>query len=125
MVSLAFQHYTEYNNPAEFIVKATFSGNYGVQGVGDPLNLAVSSAANPGGITDPSATYDEILSTPTSDVGVDSENLAGSYCQVKPPAAGTALTLQNLGLQMFEPGGAEKATNAAYTAISTTTITAR
>lgn len=116
MVSLSFVKNKQANNPGSFLVKAVFTGNYGTQGVGDLLNLEVASPANTNGITDPTSSYDEILATPMTDVGVFSENLGGSYCQIKPPAVGTALTLQNLGLQVFEAGGTEKATAAAYTA---------
>jgi hypothetical protein len=116
MVSLQFVKNFEFDNPSAILLKATFTGDYGVNGVGDLLNLEVESAANPYGITDPTSAYDLILASPTANVGIFSPNLGGSYVQIKPPAAGTALTLQNLGLQMFEAGGAEKATNAAYTA---------
>lgn len=116
MVSLSFVKYKESNNPGSFIVKAVLTGNYGTILIGDLLNMEVYSAANLNGITDPTSAYDEILAIPTSNVGIFAENIGGSYCQITPPAVGTPLTLQNLGLRVFEPGGTEKATNAAYVA---------
>jgi hypothetical protein len=113
-VALAFLKQTEFNNPGAFLVRATLTGNYGTNGVGDLLNLApYQVGTNPGGITDPNSTYDEILGTPTSAIGPFNTNLGGSTVAIKP---GSPVTLTNVGLQVFEPGGAEKATGAAYTA---------
>jgi hypothetical protein len=113
MINLAYQSEGEYNNNKIAIFKATFSKNYGVNGVGDLLNFEPSQNNGvDGGVTDPSQAYFHILTQPTANIFV-SDNLGGSYTQVKPNAVPT---LNNCGLQMFEPGGAEKATNAAYTA---------
>lgn len=113
-VQLSYQAEVEYNNSKGLIFKAVFSGNYGVNLIGDLLNMApFEPTTNPGGILDPQSSYDHILGIPTANIGVFSENLGGSYVQITPNAVPT---LQNAGLRMFEPGGAEKATNAAYTA---------
>jgi hypothetical protein len=113
-VALAYNGEAQYANTKIIFLKATFTGNYGVNGTGDLLNLAPEElTANPNGISDPKLAYNLILAQPPDFIGVMSENLGGSYVQVKPNAVPT---LQNFGLQMFEPGGAEKATNAAYTA---------
>lgn len=113
-VSLAYQGETERNNTKGLIFKATLTGNYGVNGVGDLLNLTPSqNNGTDGGITDPQFAYNLILDQVPSEYGVLNENVGGSYVAIKPNANPT---LKNFGLQVFEPGGAEKATNAAYTA---------
>jgi len=114
-VQLTYIGEIERNNAKGILLQATFTGVYGVNGVGDLLNLApYELGANPGGILDPKALYNMILGqVPAIPPGILVENIGGSYCQVKPNAAPTMF---NYGLQMFEPGGAEKATAAAYTA---------
>jgi hypothetical protein len=113
-VQLTYVGEIEHDNAKGLLFQAAFTGNYGVNGVGDLLNLApVELGVNPGGILDPKAKYNLILGAPPETIGVFSENIGGSYCQIKPNAVPT---LFNYGLQMFEPGGAEKATGAAYTA---------
>lgn len=115
MVIAAFLGSMEHNNAKILLFKLTFTGNYGVNGVGDLVNLApYEQGSNPNGVTDPSGSYDQILSQPpTIPPGVFTDNLGGSWTNPNPNAAPT---LYNLGIRMFEPGGAEKATNAAYTA---------
>ena len=114
MINLAYVGSIEYNNSKGLIFDATFVGNYGVNGVGDLLNLTPSqNGGADGGITDPFGAYDLIIDQPPSNFGVLNEALGGSYVALLPNAVPT---LTNLGMQMYEPGGAEKATNAAYTA---------
>jgi hypothetical protein len=113
-VKLQFLADSERNNTKGIIVKATFVGNYGVNGVGDLLNLSPSqNNGADGGITDPKAAYNEILAFPPGEFAILNEDLGGSYVALHPNANPT---LTNLGLLMYEPGGAEKATAAAYTA---------
>jgi hypothetical protein len=114
-VKLAYQGEVEYNNSKGIMLKATFVGNYGVNTVGDLLNLLPSQNGGlDGGITDPKGTYNNILSdVPPTEYGILNEDLGGSYVALHPNAAPS---LTNLGLIMYEPGGAEKATAAAYTA---------
>lgn len=113
-VALAYAGSTEQNNTKGLIFDATFTGNYGTNGVGDLLNLTPSqNNGTDGGITDPKFSYFEILGQPPTDYGVLNQDLGGSYVAIHPNAAPT---LKNFGLLMYEPGGAEKATNAAYTA---------
>lgn len=114
MINLAYAGELEFNNTKGLLFTATFVGNYGVNGAGDLLNLApYELSSNPGGITDPALAYNNIIAQPPSKVGVFSESLGGSYVQPKKAAVPS---LTNWGLQMYEPGGTEKATNAAYTA---------
>lgn len=114
MVKLQYLAEFEFNNSKIFAVLATFFGVYGANGVGDLLNLNPSqNQGADGGITDPKSAYNNILGQVPTLYGKANENLGGSYVGMKPNAAPT---LTNLGLQMFEPGGAEKATGAAYTA---------
>jgi hypothetical protein len=86
-------------------------GDYGVNGVGDLLDLQAESAANPNGVADAGSAYNAILNAVPSIYGILNASLGGSYLCITPNAAPT---LQNFGLQVFEPGGAEKATGAAY-----------
>lgn len=104
-VALTFLGYTEQNNPKGLAFKAKFTGNYGANGVGDLLDLTA--------ISDPNFKYDQPIQEPPTIYGVLNDNLGGSYTNILPNAAPS---LTNFGLQMYEPGGAEKATNAAYTA---------
>ncbi len=112
-VQLTFRGEIEFNNSKGLIFDATFTGTYGVNGAGDLLNLAPSQVAGDGGVLDPQFAYNQPIEQPPNNYGVLNENIGGSYTGIKPNAVPT---LQNFGLQMFEPGGAEKATNAAYTA---------
>jgi hypothetical protein len=107
MVKATYAGEAERNNTKGLLFKLKFTGNYGVNGVGDLLDLS------PGAIADPTLSYNLILNQPPSNLGVTNEVLGGSYVALLPNANPT---LQNLGVLMYEPGGAEKATNAAYTA---------
>lgn len=113
-VQLSYGGEVEYNNTKGLIFNAAFTGNYGTNGVGDLLNMApYELTSNPTGVLDPNSTYNFILGIPPGDYGILNQNLGGSYCNIKPNAVPT---LANFGLQMYEPGGTEKATGAAYTA---------
>lgn len=107
MVKATYAGEVERNNTKGLLFKLKFTGNYGVLGVGDLLDLS------PGAILDPTLSYNLILNQPPSNLAVTNEPLGGSYIALLPNANPT---LQNLGVQMWEPAGAEKATNAAYTA---------
>lgn len=114
------------SNPDKLRFKITFSGDYGQNGVGDPVNLApYDEGNNPGGFTNPLG-----LAVPELPVGLEeapavgSEDLGGYYVNPHPLLPGAAangvaatLALKNgVNLRMFAPGGAELATNAAYAA---------
>jgi hypothetical protein len=112
MISLALIGRTPASNPDSILLKATFSGNYGVNGAGDLLNLTPISGSNPGGITDPLGLGAPLPNAPLGIVPfVDAEIIGGYYTQ---PTLGT--TLQNCALRAYAPGGTELATNAAYPA---------
>lgn len=114
-VKLAYVSEIQYSNTKGIILKATFVGNYGVNGTGDLLNLApTQNNGADGGVTDPGFSYNEILEGPPSEFGILNEAIGGSYVAINKPATGATLT--NYGLLMYEPGGTEKATAAAYTA---------
>lgn len=114
MINLAYVGDTEQNNTKGLLFNATFSGTYGVNGVGDLLNLAPSQlGTNPNGITDPKLSYNLILELPPALVGIFSERLGGYYTEPTPNAVPT---LQNWGLRMYSPGGVELATGVAYPA---------
>ncbi len=113
MVKLAYQSEIQYANTKFLILKATVVGNYGVNGVGDLLNLAPSqNNGADGGITDPLFVYNHVLELPPNEYGVLNEAFGGSYLALVPNAVPS---LTNLGMIMYEPGGTEKGTNAAYT----------
>lgn len=107
MVKASYAGEMEYNNTKGLLFKLAFTGLYGVNGAGDILDLT------PSAVLDPNLAYNLILVQPPKNVGVFSELLGGSYINLKPNAVPA---LNNLGVIMYEPGGAEKATNAAYTA---------
>lgn len=107
MVQATYAGEAEHDNPKGLIFRLNFTGNYGVNGVGDLLDLT------PGAIADPNLNYNLILAQPPKNLAVLNEALGGSYIALVPNANPT---LQNLGVIMYEPGGAEKATGAAYTA---------
>jgi hypothetical protein len=114
MIKLTYQSEVEYDNTKGIIFKGKLVGNYGVNGVGDLLNLTPSqNNGADGGITDPNASYNYILEQPPGEYGILNESLGGGYIQLTPNAVPS---LTNLGAQVFEPSGAEKTTNAAYTA---------
>lgn len=113
-VKLAFIDNTEQNNPKGLLFKATFEGDYGLEGVGDLLNLAPVDSENPGGVTDPSLSYNLILAEPPIvNPAVIGQNISGYQAQVTPNAAPT---LNNFGLRIFAPGGGELTDNEAYPA---------
>jgi hypothetical protein len=114
MIKLAYAGETEFNNTKGLIFNATFFGNYGVAGAGDLLNLTPSqNNGADGGVTDPNFSYNEILNQPPTNFAILNEDIGGSYVALHPNAVPT---LKNLGLIMYEPGGTEKTTAAAYTA---------
>lgn len=107
MITVTYAGETEQNNTKGLLFKLTFSGNYGVNGVGDICDLT------PNKVLDPNLAYNLILNEPPKNMGVQNANLGGSYIALNPNANPT---LANLGVLMYEPGGTEKASNAAYTA---------
>lgn len=107
MVKATYAGETQHDNTKGLLFKLAFTALYGVNGVGDLLDLS------PGAILDPTLSYNLILASPPGNIGVFSEDLGGGYIQLTPNALPT---LQNLGVRVFGAGGAEKATNAAYTA---------
>jgi hypothetical protein len=125
MVTLQVLDVSPASNPDKIRFLATLSGDYGVEGTGDPLNLApFDDGNNPGGFTNPQ----EIPLPPTpaslpSAPSVSVENLGGSYTQISPLVPGTAVSngVANgvaadggFFLRVFNPGGGELATDAAY-----------
>ena len=107
MLSVKYRGETEYNNTKGLIFRLTPTGNYGTAGVGDLIDLT------PNKVADPNLSYNLILDEPPNNEGILNCNLGGSTAALLPNAVPT---LANLGLLVYEPGGAEKATNAAYTA---------
>lgn len=118
MINLAFQGTKEHNNGKALLFLMTFVGVYGANSVGDLLNLLpVEPGTNPNGITDPKGGYDQPLAqVPSIAPDVNHEEFSGYYCQVQPNANPT---LQNYGIRVYAPGGAELATGAAYPAAMT------
>jgi hypothetical protein len=113
-VKLQYQGELDFNNTKGILLKGTLVGDYGVNGVGDLLDLApTQNGGADGGITDPNSSYFSLLEQPTANIFPIGHNLGGSYTNIKPNAAPS---LSNTGLVVYEPGGNEKATNAAYTA---------
>lgn len=113
MVQATFLGTIEHNNSKTLLFQLKFTGNYGANGVGDLLNLAPYSPANPTGVLDPTCSYNNPIAQVPLAVGVFTDKLGGSWTN---PAPNANPTLANLGIIMYEPGGVEKATNAAYTA---------
>jgi hypothetical protein len=112
-VKLAYQAETEYNNSKGIILRATFTGNYGIKTVGDLLNLnPTQNNGVDGGITDPKAAYNHILGLPPNQIEVLNTNIGGGSVAVIPNAVPT---MTNFGLAMYE-AGVEKNSAAAYTA---------
>lgn len=112
-ITLSYDGQAEQNNPKGLLFKGVFTGVYGVNGVGDLLNLTPSQAAGDGGILDPNNAYNLILTQPpkATHVCVVGENLGGSYVQIKPNAVPT---LKNFGVRVFAGNGTELATGVAY-----------
>ena len=113
MITAKYQGEVDFNNTKGLLFLLTFSGFYGVSGVGDLLNLEpYDVSANPGGVQDPNHAYNSILSQPPDIPPAPiSENLAGSYIQIAPNANPTLL---NCGVRCFAAGGAEMNNNQAY-----------
>lgn len=129
MVSLQVLDVSPAANPDKIRFFATLSGNAGVQGVGDPLNLQpFASGANPGGFTNPQGIpLPELPVVLSSAPSIAAENLAGYYTQETPLVPAVAVTegvaggiamIGGVGLRVFAPGGGELASNAGYTATS-------
>jgi hypothetical protein len=114
MIKLAYQAEREYNNAKGIILRATFSGNYGAQGVGDLLNLTPSQNGGlDGGITDPKAAYDHILGEPPNVIAILNANIGGYTASIKPNAVPT---LTNFGLQIWD--AVTEITTEAYASVS-------
>lgn len=114
------------SNPDSIDFFVSFSGNYGVNGVGDVLNLApYDQGNNPGGFTNPQdIPLPELPVFLEQAPAVLAEDIGGYYNNPHPllppaPANGVAGGLApktGLHLRQFAPGGGELATNAAYNA---------
>lgn len=114
------------DNPDRIQVQVAFSGDYGVNGVGDPLNLApYDQVNNPGGLKNPlNIPLPEIPAGLDVPPAVIAENIGGYYVQPSPAApsgategvANTVAAKNGFALRQYAPGGAELATNAAYNA---------
>jgi hypothetical protein len=107
MIALKLVGSSPSENPDYLLVQANFSGDYGVNGTGDPMDFTA--------ITDPKLLGRLALLNlpPDSPVEVRSQNIGGWEVQ---PTVGT--TLKNFALRMYL-GGVELATNAAYNAAVT------
>ena len=125
MITLAVIDVSPASNPDKIRLLATLSGDYGVQGTGDPLNLApFDDGNNPGGFTNlKQIPLPELPVVYPSAPSVLTENLGGSFTQVSPlvPAvaevngvAGGVAAINGFGLRVFNAGGGELATDAAY-----------
>lgn len=116
MLSLAIVGKSPKANPDTLIIKVSYSGNYGVQTVGDLLNLLMQGPGQSNGLADSasatgySGPFPSIPPT-TPLLHMGDSNLGGYYTEINP---GT--TLQNFGLLAYAPGGGELNTNAAYPA---------
>lgn len=114
------------SNPDSIDFFVSFAGNYGVNGVGDVLNLApYDQVNNPNGFTNP-----QEIALPSLPVSLEqapaviAEDIGGYYVNPHPllpgnPVEGVAAGLNpktDLHLRQYAPGGAELATNAAYNA---------
>jgi hypothetical protein len=115
MISLSIVGRSPGVNPDSILVKGTFSGNTGVQGTGDLLNLAPVSGANPNGMTDPLGIGLYPDRPLTMAPVLEAEDIGGYYVQ---PHLGT--TLLNNALRMYSPGGGEVASTTAYSGLAAT-----
>lgn len=112
------------SNPDSIDFLVTFAGNYGVNGVGDVLNLAPFDAVNnPGGFTNPSLlALPNIPPSIAEAPAILAEDIGGYYVNPHPLQPGAAVEgvgpglspKTDLHLRQYAPGGAELATNAAY-----------
>jgi hypothetical protein len=113
MIQATYNGEVEHNNTKGLLFSLAFSGFYGVQGVGDLVNLApYEQSENNGGVLDPTGSYNLILNEPPINVGVFAEIKTGGYQFALAPNA--VPTLTNLGILIYAPGGAELNTNEAY-----------
>lgn len=115
MISLSIVGRSPAVNPDSILLKATFSGNTGVQGTGDLLNLTPVGGANANGITDPLGIGLYPDRPLTIALLVESEDIGGYYVQ-----AHLGTTLQNCALRMYSPGGNEVASTTAYSGLAAT-----
>ena len=128
MISLQLIDVSPAENPDTLTFLAKFSANYGVNGVGDPLNLAPYSAGNnPLGFTNPNnIPLPELPFAYTQAPTVEAENIGGYYVNPSPivmpaPIEGVAQGIAPVNgfyLRMFAPGGVELASNVGYAATS-------
>lgn len=107
MITLTLVDRIPNENPDLLIAKVAFSGNYGIQGAGDLMNLL--------GIKDPNGLggWAQLAQAPTIPLLHLGENLGGYYTQLTLPVAPS---FTDFGVQVFAPGGGELASNAAYPA---------
>lgn len=103
------------DNTKGIYLKGKYTGVYGVNGVGDPVNLSPSQNAGvDGGVSDPNDAYNLIIDQPTAKVFPIGQDLNGYRVQFTPAAVPT---LKLAGrLRMYDPTGTELATGAAYSA---------
>ena len=99
MLSVKYRGETEHNNTKGLIFRLTPSVDYGVNGVGDLVDLT------PNKVADPTLSYNLIVDEPPNSAGILNCNLGGSYVALLPNAVPT---LANLGLLVYEPGGARE-----------------
>jgi hypothetical protein len=126
MISLQLIDVSPAENPDTLTFLAKFSANYGVNGVGDPLNLAPYSAGNnPLGFTNPNnIPLPELPFAYTQAPTVEAENIGGYYVNLNPivmpaPIEGVAqgiAPVNGFALRMYAPGGTELPTAAPYVA---------
>ena len=129
MIALQVLDVSPASNPDKIRALAVFSGDYGVQGVGDLLNIAPYDVTNnPTGMTNP-----KNIPLPAIPTGLEvapsivDENIGGYYVQPAPLAAtgatngvaNTTAAKNGFGLKMFSAEGVELATAAAYAAAVT------
>jgi len=127
-IKLALIDVSPAQNPDTLTFLATFSGNSGVLGTGDPLNLAPYSAGNnPNGFTNPNQIpLPELPAAYTQAPTVEAENIGGYYVQPSPlvmpaPVEGVAqgiAPVNGFGLRMYAPGGVEVPTATAYAGLA-------
>jgi hypothetical protein len=126
MISLQLIDVSPAENPDTLTFLAKFSANYGVNGVGDPLNLAPYSAGNnPLGFTNPNQIpTPELPFAYTQAPTVEAEDLGGFYVNPHPlimpaPIEGVAqgiAPVNGFALRMYAPGGVELPTGTSYAA---------
>jgi hypothetical protein len=109
MITLKLVGSSPASNPDTLLVEATFSGDYGVNGVGDLMDFTA--------ISDPKLLGRLALLnlTPDTPIQVLSQNIGGYDVQPTFPAAPT---LKNFGLRMYL-AGVEILTGVAYNAAVT------